>query len=445
MAGHLEERTITRTSRGVLWVTWLLLALLAAAAMRWGWPWERPGADGRRVLALVGGLAGVGLCVTVGLGLLRRSVRIAMTRLSESEARAERAQAASGRLGALRDGGVIRRQLMEISKEMTGSRRSAVWLRDGNELRVVQALGLPIEHPANVIKMGEGLVGLSADRGITFRNEPLSSRDRQRDEALNLRTHTSLIVPIRLHSEVVGVLDLRNKRHRGTFDESDQGFVEALSRQAGVSLEGARFREDHGDFEEAMLILLQEFIDRHLTWPGHTGKVVRQATSLARAMGLPPADRRKLRLAAMLHDLGLKQVHDPRSGPVGGPPEHAELGAVLLMQNPFWASAAPLVRWSEERADGSGPLGLAGHDVPMVGRILAFAEWVDNVTNLGSPWGEFTETELRARLAAHGDPRFDSAVIKAFLSGEADLKISISTMPMSKLGEADIREELDLD
>lgn len=56
---------------------------------------------------------------------------------------------------------------------------------------------------------------------------------------------------------------------------------------------------------------------------------------------------------------------------------HGELGADIIADIPELAVAAPLVRTHHEKWDGSGPVGLAGLDIPLGSRIFAVA-WVYN-------------------------------------------------------------------
>jgi putative methionine-R-sulfoxide reductase with GAF domain len=449
MEGRQAERSrLDRTRSAVLVASLLpLLALLGVSGLV-VLPVLQGEGEERLGYAIVGGIVVAVLAVVAAFMVERRVVRARLLEASEAEARAERAQGAAGRLGALREAGEIRRHLMDTAKEMTGARRAAVWLRDGGTLRVTQALGLPLDDPSqNVIEVGHGIVGDVAATGVSARNQPLTGRDRERDAALSLRTHSSLIVPLRIHAEVIGALDLRNKRHHGRFDEADQAFVEALARQASVSLEAARFRDEHATFEEVMLGLLQGFVDRHLAWEGHTAAVVRLCDRIARHLQLPAPERSTLRLAALLHDLGLLQVEHPHSGPPGGPPEHAGLGAILLMQTAFWTPAAPLVRFHHERADGTGPLGLRGHEVPLSARILALAEHVDTVTNPASPWVEASETELMDRLDDPTQTGFDRVVVRAWLELEEQSHFGAATIPVTRGAgpEEEPREELDPD
>jgi HD-GYP domain-containing protein (c-di-GMP phosphodiesterase class II) len=97
-----------------------------------------------------------------------------------------------------------------------------------------------------------------------------------------------------------------------------------------------------------------------------------------------------MRMAGMLHDLGMIGVRDDilnKPGPLREDESeivrrHPDIGADMIRWHPALAAVAPLVRHHHERWDGSGyPAGLKGEVVPMGARILAVAESFDTITN----------------------------------------------------------------
>ena len=154
------------------------------------------------------------------------------------------------------------------------------------------------------------------------------------------------------------------------------------------------------------------------------------ADKLAARLGLPQSRRDILQLAAKVHDIGLVEFLDPAIGPPGGHVDHAARGAERIRAMPGWSDAATTVRASHEQMDGRGPQGMHGFAIPMSGRILAFAEYFDSVTNPASPWGTMTLRDVIKELTAEDQERFDSKVIAAFLEDHADIVQSIADEPM---------------
>jgi putative two-component system response regulator len=100
---------------------------------------------------------------------------------------------------------------------------------------------------------------------------------------------------------------------------------------------------------------------------------------------------------------------------------HAELGARLLSgsscSSPVLQMAAVIAASHHERWDGNGyPEGLAGEEIPLVGRVVAVADVYDALTHdrpYKSLWPvEQAIAEIRRASASQFDPR----VVEAFLA-----------------------------
>ena len=103
---------------------------------------------------------------------------------------------------------------------------------------------------------------------------------------------------------------------------------------------------------------------------------------------------------------------------------HAEAGAHILS-----GSSAPVMRMAEEialthheRWDGGGyPAGLAGEQIPLVGRICAVCDVFDALLSdrpYKEPW---PVPEALDQLRAERGKHFDPAVVDAFLAIVGDL------------------------
>ncbi len=120
---------------------------------------------------------------------------------------------------------------------------------DKQHLRIRYAVGLPeevVEKASAVV--GQGVTGWVAERG-----QPLLIEDITRDERFQARqkgkakgkysTRSLLSVPLLIGTEVVGVLNVNNKRNNAVFTHHDLGNLTMLASQAAVSIENARLYE----------------------------------------------------------------------------------------------------------------------------------------------------------------------------------------------------------
>ncbi len=188
-------------------------------------------------------------------------------------------------------------------------------------------------------------------------------------------------------------------------------------------------------YEELFLASLQSLAEAlevkdAYTW-GHSTRVSRYATEIAREMQVAPALLHELELGSRLHDIGKIGVRESvlnKQGPLTDDEyahvmEHPEIGwrllAPLLMDMPH---ALAVVRSHHERLDGQGtPDGLRGFEIPLVARITAVADSFDAMTS-GRPYRDGmcvddAVTELRRCSGSQFDPQCVAAFERAMANG----------------------------
>ncbi len=158
------------------------------------------------------------------------------------------------------------------------------------------------------------------------------------------------------------------------------------------------------DVESLLVRQASKEIDRVLPWQaGHGRRTAMIALQLAQAAGFDADASHQVKLAALLHDLGLLMlpVHLTK-GPDGLSPEayaavqnHSRLGAQLLEPFSFLQEASTFIAHHHERWDGSGyPYGIRGQFIPLGARILSLADAYDAIQV-----PEVTDRLLRNRIA----------------------------------------------
>lgn len=138
------------------------------------------------------------------------------------------------------------------------------------------------------------------------------------------------------------------------------------------------------DLEGILVRQVSAELDRLLPWQaGHGQKTAVIALQIGRALHLTDEDRHHLRLAALLHDIGMlmlppclqtrREWLEPDS--YMAIQNHPRLGAMLLEPFSFLREATVMIAHHHERWDGSGyPYGLRGEFIPLGARILAVAD-----------------------------------------------------------------------
>ncbi|MGB9904814.1 MAG: diguanylate cyclase [Desulfotomaculales bacterium] len=156
----------------------------------------------------------------------------------------------------------------------------------------------------------------------------------------------------------------------------------------------------------------------------HCENVARYALTLAKRAGLSPEEISRIRVAALLHDLGKVEIPlevltktDPLT-----PEEwalirkHTVAGADLVAQVKPLAALAPVILYHHERYDGTGyPAGLAGEDIPLGARIIALADAFDAMTSYRPYRPARTPFEALQEIKRQAGSQFDPVLAELFL------------------------------
>jgi putative nucleotidyltransferase with HDIG domain len=159
---------------------------------------------------------------------------------------------------------------------------------------------------------------------------------------------------------------------------------------------------------------------------GHAERVRILTDMLAEEMRLPDEDRHLLRWAALLHDIGklevpgelLRKPAPPDAAEWEALRRHPEEGERLLGAVRGWLGPwAPSVAHHHEHFDGNGyPLGLAGDDISLGGRIVALADAFEAMTARRPYTRAVTPGAAREELVRRAGTQFDPEVCRAFLN-----------------------------
>jgi putative nucleotidyltransferase with HDIG domain len=162
----------------------------------------------------------------------------------------------------------------------------------------------------------------------------------------------------------------------------------------------------------------------------HLDRVARIAEKVALRLGASPERARRVREAAILHDIGKIAIDEnilDKPGPLDpGEMEHvrrhSEYGAQILAASTQLSEIAPWVRHHHERPDGRGyPDNLQGEAIPLESRIIAVVDAYDAMVGGDAP-GErrpyrdrMSAQEATAELLRCSGTQFDPKVVSAFL------------------------------
>jgi response regulator RpfG family c-di-GMP phosphodiesterase len=159
----------------------------------------------------------------------------------------------------------------------------------------------------------------------------------------------------------------------------------------------------------------------------HIERMARFSRLIAKRLGMNHDEAERLEMAAPMHDVGKVGIPDMILLKPGRLTEsefaimkqHAHLGWEILKNSPsrLVRLAAEIARSHHEKYDGSGyPAGLAGEDIPLVGRIVAVADVYDALTSTRPYKQPWSMDQAVAFLQEHSGGHFDPRCVDAFLA-----------------------------
>jgi len=118
----------------------------------------------------------------------------------------------------------------------------------------------------------------------------------------------------------------------------------------------------------------------------HSLGVAKNASAIAREIGLSEEESESIYQVSLLHDIGKVGIHDSillKQAPLTDKEwqamrRHPIIGADLVTNLKFLSGAAQAIRYHHERWDGKGyPFGFSGEDIPLWARIIAICDTWD--------------------------------------------------------------------
>ena len=144
---------------------------------------------------------------------------------------------------------------------------------------------------------------------------------------------------------------------------------------------------------------------------GHSEGVIKYAVAIAQGLGLPADQVEKIRVAAVLHDLGKIGIPDEllnRAGPLSDSEwvvmkRHPRMGFKIADPLDPKGEILFMIYHHHERYDGSGyPDGLAGEKIPLGACIIAAADSYEAMTAVRPYQRSKTSAEAYGGAAAEG-------------------------------------------
>ena len=212
-------------------------------------------------------------------------------------------------------------------------------------------------------------------------------------------------VPLQVRGNMVGVMNVFAFTPGKKFDEGHRKMLSVLASRAASAIDNARLYGElvHSNeslrtanqsleemFQQTVAGFAQALEESDLYTRGHSERVAVYSEILGRGLTLPDSEIRRIVQAGVMHDVGKIGVrYDMLNKPGKLTPEevavfrqHPEKGKRILDPVPCLHGLIDGCWCHHEWFDGGGyPRGLSGHNIPLVGRIVAIADAYDAMTS----------------------------------------------------------------
>jgi HD-GYP domain-containing protein (c-di-GMP phosphodiesterase class II) len=253
------------------------------------------------------------------------------------------------------------------------------------------------------------------------------SRFATRESIILQAIRSVMCAPIASASRVWGVLYVDTVTTKKTFEQEDLEFLLAIARQAGIAMENLYLLEEQRKTIESFIRALAASIDaRDDMTAGHSARVGRYSSAIAKYLGWGPEERKRLYYAGLLHDygkIGTREAILCKPGKLNPDEyehikEHPGHTMRILSQIHFTEDLQdlPLIASSHhEKMDGTGyPYGLLGEQIPVGSRIISVADFFDALTHKRHYRDPAPIEEVIRMVREQTGTAFDPIVVDAF-------------------------------
>ena len=176
-------------------------------------------------------------------------------------------------------------------------------------------------------------------------------------------------------------------------------------------------------YDRTLAALISALDARDHETEGHSTRVSKLTCLLGAELGLDAISLKALERGSLLHDIGKIGIsdtilHKPASltkDEFEIMHAHPDIGARIVEGIPFLQDTLPVIRYHQERWDGSGyPVGLSGKNIPLQARIFAVADAFDALISDRPYRNRIPVSEAMAYLKEQAGILFDPEIVSAF-------------------------------
>jgi HD-GYP domain-containing protein (c-di-GMP phosphodiesterase class II) len=235
-----------------------------------------------------------------------------------------------------------------------------------------------------------------------------------------------IFAPVIIKEKVCGLLVMGNEE-KVNYSSGDLKLLSSIAFLVGVSVERTNLYNTLEETFFQTLKALSETIEKRDTYTGgHVQRVMEYAILTGNEMGFSREELVRLKLAALMHDIGKVGIRDEILGKNKDLSEeeynviklHTLYGAEIIGNIRQLKEVVPSVRAHHERFDGKGyPDGLKGEEIPIDARIIAVVDTFDAMITDRPYRKGLKEEDAIEELIQFSGIQFDEKVVTGFIKG----------------------------
>ncbi len=212
-------------------------------------------------------------------------------------------------------------------------------------------------------------------------------------------------------------------------DSFEKNMVETLC-EAESNMYRNKFIENRDNKSALLLNLVNRLKENSFETGEHITHMLKLAIAIAERLSLPESEQKRLKLAIILHDIGIISIVEHVLMAKSSLSEddwvtikkHPEIGCRITRSADEFSCVAEEVLCHHERWDGTGyPRRLMGDKIPLLARITAIVDAYDVMTS-GRPYRKaISKDEAVAEISRCAGSQFDPFLTGIFLSELEDL------------------------
>jgi HD-GYP domain-containing protein (c-di-GMP phosphodiesterase class II) len=233
-------------------------------------------------------------------------------------------------------------------------------------------------------------------------------------------------------NSIIGLMVAINRIDKPDFDSTDAKLFNSVANGCSIFIDNGRLFRDLEELFIGSLKALTSSIDAKDPYTrGHSERVAFISQWIAERIGsvkqLKPEEIHRIYLGGLLHDIGKIGIDDSALRKKGKLNEqelnnmrkHPSIGAGILSGIKQMRDIVPAVLCHHERPDGKGyPNGLAGEQIPLMGKIVGLADSFDAMTSKRTYREAMTIEQARAEIEKGLGTQFDEKVGRVFINSD---------------------------